>query len=81
MIKKIYFNIFIGKIFILLFYFNDVFFLRSNENVESPNLIPTRTTSSCGLTVIDHENNHRRKSHPTFQQTSGVATDTLLVMH
>jgi hypothetical protein len=69
--------------FILFF-----FLLRSNTNVEeklfkieSPRLIPTRSVSSCGLTVIDHENSNPRNSHPTFQQTPGIATDTLLVMH
>ncbi len=63
-------------------------FSRSNLNVEkklfhieSPNLIPTRSVSSSGLTVIDHQNSHGRKSHPTFEQTPGIATDTLLVMH
>ncbi len=62
--------------------------LRSNFNVEeklfqieSPRLIPTRSVSSCGLTIIDHENSNGRNSHPTFQQTPGVATDALLVMH
>ncbi len=62
--------------------------LRSNINVEeklfwieSPRLNPTRSVSSCGLTVIDHENLNGRNSHPTFQQTAGIATDALLVMH
>jgi hypothetical protein len=62
--------------------------LRSNLNVqeklfetESPRLIPTRSVSSCGLTVIDYQNSNGRNSHPTFEQTPGVATDALLVMH
>ncbi len=69
--------------FILFF-----FLLRSNTNVEeklfkieSPRLIPTRSVSSCGLTVIDHEHTKGGHHHPTFQQTPGVATDALLVMH
>ena len=49
--------------------------------IETPHLIPTRTISSCGLTVIDREISNRIHSHPTFQQTPGVATDALLVMH
>ncbi|CAF1215129.1 unnamed protein product [Adineta ricciae] len=49
--------------------------------IESPNLIPTRTISSCGLTVIDSKDFNQRNHHPSFQQTPGVATDTLLVMH
>ncbi|UJR29542.1 hypothetical protein I4U23_010759, partial [Adineta vaga] len=49
--------------------------------IESPNLIPTRTISSCGLTVIDSKDFNQRNAHPSFQQTPGVATDTLLVMH
>jgi hypothetical protein len=62
--------------------------VRSNSNVEdklfgieTPRLIPTRSVSSSGLTVIDHRNSNGRKSHPSFQQTPGIATDTLLVMH
>ncbi|CAF4373774.1 unnamed protein product [Rotaria sp. Silwood2] len=61
---------------------------RSNENfeetfftIETPRLIPTRSVSSCGLTVIDHENSSGRYSRPTFEQTRRVATDALLVMH
>ncbi|CAF3428469.1 unnamed protein product [Rotaria socialis] len=61
---------------------------RINENLEekyfslkTPHIIPTRSVSSCGLTVIDHEISNGRTSHPTFQQTPGVATDALLVMH
>ncbi len=63
-------------------------FIRSNVNVEenlfqieTPRLIPTRSVSSCGLTVIDHEHTKGGHHHPTFQQTPGVATDALLVMH
>jgi hypothetical protein len=61
---------------------------RSNVNVEeklfqieTPRLIPTRSVSSCGLTVIDHDISNFSHYHPTFQQTPGVATDALLVMH
>ncbi len=62
--------------------------LRSNSNVEeklfgieSPRLIPRRLVSSSGLTVIDHQYLNERNSHPRFEQTLGVITDTLLVMH
>ncbi|CAF1124575.1 unnamed protein product [Rotaria sp. Silwood1] len=61
---------------------------QSNENIdekfftnETPHLIPTRSVSSCGLTVIEHEYSNGRNSHPIFEQTQRVATDALLVMH
>ncbi|CAF0845328.1 unnamed protein product [Adineta steineri] len=62
---------------------------KSNRNlednlyhIETPHLIPTRSVSSCGLTVIERENaNIGIYYNPTYQQTSRVATDTLLVMH
>jgi len=45
--------------------------------IETPRINPTRSISSCGLIVIDHEISN--ESH--HQQTSGVATGALLVMH
>ena len=52
-------------------------------HIESPRLIPSRSISSSGLTVIDHHHYslNGRKSHPTFEETPGIATDALLVMH
>ena len=49
--------------------------------VESPRLIPTRSISSSGLTVIDYQNSLGRKSHRSFEQTPTITTDALLVMH
>lgn len=63
-------------------------FLRSNINVkdklfqiENRDIIPTRTISSCGLTVIDYRNSNKRNIHSTFEQRSGVINDNLLLMH
>ena len=49
--------------------------------VESPRLIPTRSISSSGLTVIDYENCCGRRSHPSFEQRPGITNDSILVMH
>ncbi|CAF4204966.1 unnamed protein product [Rotaria sordida] len=61
---------------------------RSNENVKekfftigTSHLIPRESVSSCGLTIIDHENSNRTNSHSTFKQTERLATDAFLVMH
>ncbi|CAF1080635.1 unnamed protein product [Rotaria sordida] len=62
--------------------------LESNENVKekfftigTSHLIPRESVSSCGLTIIDHENSNRTNSHSTFKQTERLATDAFLVMH
>lgn len=50
-------------------------------DMESPRLIPTRSISSSGLTVIDYQNSYGRESHPSFEQRSGITNDAILVMH
>lgn len=67
---------------------NLCFVFRINESVrdklfqiESPRLIPTRSISSSGLTVIDYQNSPGRKSHRSFEHTPGITNDALLVMH
>lgn len=49
--------------------------------VESPRLIPTRSISSCGLTVIDYENSLRRKIDRTLSEGCGITNEAILIMH